>query len=173
MIFINSGKIFERQFKNSLTDNIFYLRIKDSPSSFGKDSGFVRFTLNNPYDVLLFYKRTLFTLELKTTCNKSFTIQLSKDKKSKMIKYNQIEGLRKASQYDNIFSGFIFNFENSNSYFLDIKDFDSFLEHENKQSINENDIKKYNGRVLEKRLKRTLFEYQISILLDELIGDEK
>lgn len=88
-----------------------------------------------------------------------------------MIKYNQIEGLKNASKYNDIISGFIFNFEKSNTYFLDINDFEKFLQCENKHSINENDIKKYNGRTLDKYTKRTLFYFKTRILLNELIGD--
>ena len=63
---MNSGKRFEKDWAKSINqDKIYYMRLKDSPASFGKDSKFVRFTANNPYDNFCFYKRMLFPFELK------------------------------------------------------------------------------------------------------------
>ena len=87
------GKLFEEQWKRSIPEDVYYLRLKDNPSSFGKDSSFVRFTLNNPFDCLVFYNGFLFPLELKSTSSKSISIQTKKEDKGKMIQINQTDVL--------------------------------------------------------------------------------
>ena len=67
-----------------------------------------------------------------------------KEKKSANIKWHQIEGLTKASEYDNVISGFLLNFRLDNGeqllYFLNIKDFNKFRTSTNKKSLNIMDV---------------------------------
>ena len=165
----NSGKKFENQWKKSVTEGMYYLRLKDNPSSFGQDSSFVRFTLNNPYDCFIFYNRFLFPMELKSTQSTSISIQREKNKKGKMIKLHQIQGLTEANEFDGIFAGFVFDFrETENTYWIDINDFNVFLSETDKKSINEKDIIKYKGIVVSKTKKKVNFSYNLQELVQRI-----
>ena len=164
------GKLFEEQWKRSIPEDVYYLRLKDNPSSFGKDSSFVRFTLNNPFDCLVFYNGFLFPLELKSTSSKSISIQTKKEEKGKMIKINQIEGLSKSNKYENIFSGFLFDFrESEKTFWMGINDFLRFQEENNKKSINEKDIIKYNAIDVEKEKKKTRYVFSVKKLIEDVV----
>jgi len=165
-ICINQGKIFETNWRKSIPDNVYYVRIKDSPSSFSQDSGSVRFTLNNPYDSFIFYNGRLFPIELKSTQGTSISIQRDKSEKGKMIKLHQIEGLFKASLYDGIKAGFLFDFRSSeHTYWLDIVDFKRFIDSCEKKSINENDVINFGGVKINKRKKKIHYVYEVLELL--------
>ena len=164
------GNLFEEQWKRSIPEDVYYLRLKDNPSSFGKDSSFVRFTLNNPFDCLVFYNGFLFPLELKSTSSKSISIQTKKEEKGKMIKINQIEGLSKSNKYENIFSGFLFDFrESEKTFWMGINDFLKFQEENNKKSINEKDIIKYNAIEVEKEKKKTRYVFSVKKLIEDVV----
>lgn len=176
---MNSGKVFEDNFKKSVNqEKIYYQRVKDSPASFGQDSNFVRFTLNNPYDCFMFYDRCFFPTELKTTKNNSLSIQRDKTEKGKMIKLCQIDGLTDASQYKYIYAGFIINFtdednkENDKVYWLNIKSFNRFLKENDKKSINKKDVVEYGAIEIDKTLKKVHYKYNIEKLLDDIIMRE-
>ena len=54
----------------------------------------------------VFYERTLFPLELKSTKSSSFSFQREKEKKKvKILKLSQIEGLTEASKYNGVYAG--------------------------------------------------------------------
>lgn len=164
------GKNFEQQWKKSVNSEMYFFRLKDSPSSFGRDSTFVRFTLDNPYDCFIFYNRFLFPMELKSTELSSISIQRCKEDKGKMIKLNQIDGLSESNKYDGIFAGFVFDFRNTeNTYWLSINDFNLFLLNNDKKSINEKDIIKYKGIKIDKTKKRVKYTYDIYKLLNEIV----
>lgn len=169
---MNTGKIFETNFKNSIPDNVYFQRIKDSASAFGQDSNMTRFSLNNPYDTFLFYNGNLFTIELKSTKSTSVNIQRNKTEKGKMIKLHQIEGLTNASNYDGIYSGFLIDFRDTeNTYFLNIKDFNLFLMESDKKSINEKDVITYNGLLVDKVKKKVNYKYDVLKLLETIKGE--
>lgn len=171
---MNAGKIFETDWKKSVdTDKIYFNRVKDSASSFGQDSSQTRFTLNNPYDCFAFYNFHFFPMELKSTKNTSISIQRTKQDKGKMIKLNQIVGLTEASKYEGIYAGFIFNFRSenntNNTYWLNIKNFNKFLENTNKKSINEKDVIEYCGIFIDSQIKKVHYKYDIEELLSFLV----
>ena len=167
---MNTGKVFEQNFKKSVDESkIYYLRLKDSPASFGQDSSKVRFTADNPYDNFCFYERTLFPLELKSTKGTSFSFQRNKKEKGKNIKLSQIEGLTIASKYKGIYAGFIFNFDKGETVWMNIKDFNSFYNNTTKKSINYQDILQYDCVHIEKHLLKVNYRYEIKNLLDEII----
>ena len=170
MINLNVGKIFENNFKKSIPKEIFYLRLKDSASSFKQDSCATRFTLQNPYDALLFDGLYLYTFELKSTNGTSFSFQKENDKSSKMIKFHQIKGLLNASEYVNVCSGFVFDFRESETYFLRISNFVKFMNNTKKVSINEQDIIDYGGIKISKTKKKVNYIYDIGLLLKEIKG---
>ena len=165
---MNAGKIFENNFKKSVPKEVFYLRLKDSASSFKQDSCATRFTLQNPYDILLFDTISLYTFELKSTDGTSFSFQRENDKSSKMIKFHQIKGLLNANEYDNVYSGFVFDFRKSETYFLRISNFVKFMNNTEKVSINEKDIINYGGIKITKARKKVNYTYDIKTLLKEI-----
>ncbi|MBX4152315.1 hypothetical protein K1X09_34010, partial [Paenibacillus lautus] len=93
------------------------MRIKDShiPLEFRQK---IRVTKND-YDCMMFGLEHLFTLELKSTQQKSVSFD------EKIIKQHQIDKLKEASQFSNVISGFIFNFREPDNrvFFVHIKDF--------------------------------------------------
>ena len=150
---MNTGKVFEQNFRKSVDKSkIYFVRLKDSPSSFGQDSSKVRFTANNPYDNFCFYERTLFPLELKSTKSSSFSFQRDKKEKSKNIKLSQIEGLTEASKHNGIYAGFVFNFDKGQTVWMNIKDFNDFYNTTTKGSINYQDMMEYGCIIIEKHL---------------------
>lgn len=167
----NEGKIFEQYWRKSMPEDVFYLRIKDSATSFGHNSSSTRFTLSNPCDSLIFYDGFLIPMELKSTKSTSFSIQKSLDDSNKMIKFAQIQSLYKMSQFEKIISGFILDFRGSNTYWLSIFNFMNFFNVTDKRSINEKDVINYKGIKINKTLKRTRFSYDIESLLKNIIKE--
>ena len=62
---INYGKIFEKDFKDSIPDNVFFYRFRDSSGAWQQSEN-TRFTPSNISDTMLFYQGKLYLLELKT-----------------------------------------------------------------------------------------------------------
>lgn len=164
---LNEGKRFEQNFAKSIPPDVYYMRIKDTSSSFSH-SNKSRFTQENPFDFLLFYGGKLFTFELKSTKDKSFSIQIGNEQ-GKKIKKHQIEKLKNSSEYNNVVSGFILDFRYGNTYFLHIDKFLYFLNNNNKKSINEKDVIKLNGIIIKKEKIRVNYKYDIFDLLNILI----
>lgn len=158
---MNQGKSFEEQFKASIPDDIYWLRLRDPAQSFGTNSA-LRFSLPNPYDFMLFKDGNLYVIELKSTKEKSVSFKGS----SPMIKQHQIDELTRASQYDRITAGFIFNFRSlPATYFMNIIDFNKYVESTTKSSININDVIQFNGLEIPATLKRVKYNYNLSVLL--------
>lgn len=162
----NVGKIFEDDFKNSIDESIiYYERIKDPATSFGGNNSNIRFSSKNPYDNYAYKYPYFFALELKSTKNKSLSYSLD-DNKS-MIKKCQIEGLTRASEYDGVIAGIIFNFRTQEkTFFLNIEDFNKFVNDTNKKSININDIIDYGGILIPQYKKRVRYRYETDKLFN-------
>lgn len=151
----NEGKNFESIFKSNVPPYLKITRIPDPPQSFIKRSD-TKFSKKNPYDFESYdsLHRISYSLELKSTSQKYLTYHTceedEKEGKSAMIIWHQIEGLTKASEYDNCLAGFMFNFRLDNGeqllYFMNIKDFNVFRKSTNKKSLNIIDIA-FNGGV--------------------------
>lgn len=116
----NLGKQFEEDFQKSAaqgSERIFFTRIKDTfvPPDLRSR---VRVTKND-YDCMMFAKNRLFTLELKSTKQKSISFD------EKIIKQHQIDKLKEATNYEGIVSGFIMNFREPDNrvFFIHIDDF--------------------------------------------------
>lgn len=135
----NIGKVFERNWKNSIPNNIFYYRPPDSAQSFGTNQN-LRFSAKSPCDCFMFTGNFLYALELKSVGSKSISFEKEKTDKG-VIHKHQIDNLYKFSSYSNIVSGFIFDFRLSNStYFCSINDFIHMISNLNKKSFNESDM---------------------------------
>jgi len=163
----NSGKVFENSFKESVPDDCYYLRLKDPASSFGdQGNSALRFSVSNPFDVLLFSNPKLFTLELKSTKGTAFSFK----GKTPMIKKNQITGLSHAAEFENVVAGLIFNMRKgtNRTYFLSIENFNKFVESTEKSSINEKDILDAGAIEIKSRLKQVKYSYYIREFIEEM-----
>lgn len=119
----------------------------------------------------MFYKGYLFPVELKSSKQSSMSIQFTKKQKGKMIKLNQIKGLTFADTFKRVFAGFLLDFRKTDkTYYLSIKDFNQFLKDSTKKSINESDVIRYNGIILNKVMKKVHYRYKIKTLLKKIIS---
>ena len=169
----NEGKKFEEDWKRSFDNiNAYFFRIKDSAASFS--GGNTSFTRNNPYDCFVLYEGYFFPMELKSTHGTSFSFEKEGSGNGhKMIKRTQIEGLYNVSQYMNVCAGFIFNFREKNTYFMDIKKFIEFYNNTSKFSINEGDIIEYKGILVDSKKLKVRYRYNVEQLLADLIKNDK
>lgn len=169
----NTGKNFEIVLKSSTPPYLKLTRIPDPPQSFTQRSD-TAFSRKNPYDFEAFdsLHRIQYCLELKSVAQKYLSYhtceQDEKDGKSAHIQWHQIDGLTKASEYDNCIAGFMLNFRLDNGeqllYFLNIKDFNRFRKNTNKKSLNIMDIAlnsgvKINGKKLRVNYRWNLDEF--------------
>ena len=166
----NAGKVFESGWKKSTPEDIMYFRIPDPPQSFQQTA---RFSLKPPFDCFMFYKGTLFCLELKTTKSKSFSVEMSKEDKG-MIHYHQIENLREYSKYENVVSGLVLNFRIEDkgteiTYFISIDDFDEMMSKSTKKSFNAIDLINNGAIKIESTKKRTLFSYGVKEFIKRFV----
>ena len=171
----NEGKKFEEDVKNSaINQNIWIIRLNDSSLSWQHEKT-SRFTVENPADFLVYQKPNLLAVECKSTKYKSMSIQRSlEEDKSKMIKFHQINSLVNFSRTDGIYAGLLLNFRdeeimaNSITYWLPIEDFSNFLVEMDKGSINKLDCVQHGAIIVEQKLKRTRFAYNIQKLIDDI-----
>lgn len=134
---MNEGKRFEENFKKSVPNDTYYLRLHDSSIGFDIDNSTQRFALKSPFDCILYYKGKMYCLELKSVKNGAISYAGSNPK----IKEHQIKELIKANAFG-INSGFILNFRNTqNTYFLPMAQFEFLRQTLDKKSFNENDVK--------------------------------
>lgn len=169
----NTGKNFESIIKSNAPSYLKVTRIPDPPQSFTQRSD-TAFSRKNPYDFEAFdsKNRIQYCLELKTVAQKYVTYHTSendeKEKKSTNIQWHQIEGLTKASEYDNVIAGFLLNFRLDSGeqllYFLNIKDFNKFRKSTSKKSLNIMDVAlcggiKINGNKLKVNYRWNLDEF--------------
>ena len=172
----NVGKKFENNFKSSVPEDVMYHRLHDAPQSWSQDRG-TRFSWQNPCDALLFQDGLLLALELKTTKDKSYSVEMEKNtNKTAKIHYHQVEGLREFAKYKGIVPGFVLNYRIKEgtpeytelTYFIHINDFDRMMGEINKKSFTILDLLKYSPIKIESTKKRTNFKYDIGSFLIEL-----
>lgn len=143
----NEGKIFEDDFKESVPSYCYVHRLRDSAQSYN-NSEKTKFAWDNECDFFIWDSdvHLFYAIECKSTKYKSMSVQLDKnDKSSKMIKFHQIESLKKISKYDGAIAGFILNFRTDEigiqrTYFISVQAFLDMLEKINKKSFNELDL---------------------------------
>ena len=166
---INIGKRFENNFRDSVSDDILYYRLKDSAQSFG-NSNHLRFSSKNPFDCLLYKSPSLFALELKSVGTSSISFERSKDEKG-IIHYHQIQGLNEWGKHEGVIAGLILNFRhkdgNENCYFVHIQDFVNMVQTLDKKSFNEKDLCNYNPLIIKSEKKKVNYRYDISKFIIE------
>ena len=157
----NVGKIFEQNWKKSISNNIFYYRPPDSAQSFGSNQN-LRFSAKSPCDCFMFDGNILYCLELKTVGTKSISFERNKTDKG-VIHKHQIDNLTKFSTYKNIICGFIFDFRLSDkTYFCSIEDFNNMINTIDKKSFNEGNLLEYcNPIEISKKKLKVNYRYDI------------
>ena len=159
---INAGKKFENDFKNSVnTDEIFLHRFKDGTT--GTVNGqMIRFKNKNLCDFLLFKDGQLVLVELKSFLGKSMSfsnIKSTVDEQQTFL-YN----LRLEAKKNNVKAYMILNFRDlSETYAVDIHNFDEFYKITNKKSISIDEVRQL-GKQLFQQKKRTNYRYEINSL---------
>lgn len=124
---LNSGKRFEENWKKSIPEDIFYYRLRDSSNTWSNGDK-TRFTPSNICDCIIFDGEILFTLELKSTKGKSLPYT--------NIKNHQIDDLKWCSEFANVISGFVIEFDSIDEcYFIEINDFEAFKQESNRKSL--------------------------------------
>lgn len=162
---MNEGKKFEENWKKSIPDDVYYKRLNDNASSF--TNSYAKYSVKNPYDCIVFDGKKLLCLELKSTSNNRMSFEIKANSaKYAMIHYHQIEGLRNANGYSNVYAGFIFNFRNDEknteiTYYQSIEDFDNMVKNINKHSFNIIDLLKYNPIKIDSEKMRVNYKYDI------------
>lgn len=86
---MNIGKKFEQNFKNSMSENIFLLRLKDGTASFSKSTSNVRFQHYNPADFIIHFQGYLFLAELKSYAGKAIPFSCFREKQ--MIELSKLQ----------------------------------------------------------------------------------
>lgn len=165
---MNDGKKFENMWKQSVDKaNYFYHRLKDSAQSFGGTNN-LRFSSKNPYDSMMFAEGYLYCLELKSTKGTSLSFwredfEEKNKKQTFLIHKHQIQGLQKTDGFPEVVSGFLINFRETtnHTYFWHINDFLKFSNECEKKSFNENDVKEYNGLIIQQTLKKVNYIYDV------------
>lgn len=168
----NKGKTFENCFKNSCKkQGIYCLRIKDNQITYADEYGGVSdSTSQNPFDFLCYNYPYALCLELKATHLPSVSFERKKNQKNKkMLHYHQIMGLYNAAQYFGVNAGLLIDFQTSGqTFYLSIDKFMDFFNSTDKQSISEKDIIALSPIVVDKKLLRTNYEYNIKDIFEKL-----
>lgn len=127
-------------------------------------------TYKQPYDYEIYLYPYLICCELKATHLNSISFERSKDEPNqKMLHWHQIEGLEKASRYNGVFGLLIFDFQTSGiTYALTIEKFLEFFHSTDKKSISEKDVIALSPIIVDKKLLRTNYEYNIEGIFEAL-----
>ena len=159
------GKIFEKNFKNSFSENILVYRPPDQAQSFHKSSE-LRFSRKSPCDFIIYNGSRLWTLELKTVADTSISFERNMDEKGD-IHYYQIENLKNFARYKNVISGLIIDFRGSgHTYFLNINEWDHLINSINKKSFSENNLLELTHPMLiNKKKLKTNYRYDMDEFL--------
>jgi len=163
----NIGKVFEDNWKKSVSDNILYYRPPDAAQSFQMSSK-LRFSQHSPCDCMMFDGKFFYTLELKSVGTSSISFERTKEDKGVIHKY-QIDSLFKFSEYKNVISGFLLDFRLSDkTYFLEINEFLNLIECIDKKSFNEKDLLQFCTPIeIEKKKLKVNYRYNIQKFLEE------
>ena len=159
----NEGKKFEKDFKDSVPDDVWYYRFRDGTATFyggmEQDNG-LRFQQSNICDCELFMKQHgLFLLELKSHMGKSLPYSVFKEE--------HLKELAKALNYG-IATGAVINMrEVGKTYFLST---DAIIEHMNtsgRKSI-PLDYMRERGYRLKAEQKRVRWRYDVKDMIEQI-----
>lgn len=162
---MNYGKIFEHEFRDSANkQGIWIMRINDTYVK-AKEVDSDAFIPQQPCDFIAHLDGTLWLLELKCSQHKYITIE--RDGSRGMIKKHQYEQMfQKIGEHEKAM--LVLQFERENepfTYGLMIEDFMRFLQESDKKSINKLDVVQYGGVIIDQKLLRKNYCYNVKKLL--------
>jgi recombination protein U len=168
---MNAGKDFENDFIKSVPETIYHYRFKDGTAAWGQGEN-TRFQHDNICDFLIHDGRMLL-LELKSHLGKSFpytAVMGSYDKeKGKWTKEKQLNDLEKASHFDRIITGYVFNFRQLNlTYFVPVRHVHYYFYHSDRKSFPLEFIQQY-GVQIGQQIKKVHYRYDVEGFLKEAI----
>jgi len=159
---MNTGKRFEQNFRKSVPEDIFYYRFNDGTASWGSEK--TRFQTPNMCDCMIFYKNSLFLIELKSHKGKSLPFVA--------IRNNQLEKMTDACRFDNILPLFIINFSDvGETYGIYAEKINEFIKTASRKSIPIDWCMK-NGIEIKSVRKKVNFVYEIEQSLHEFISQK-
>lgn len=170
---MNAGKQFETDWRKSIPDDVYCLRLNDPAQAFG-DSSATRFAPHNPCDFIMYKYPYYFALELKSTKGTSLTFWREDfGKGTFMIKKWQMHGLLEASRFKGVVAGLLINFRNVNrTYFCEINSFDEYAKGLDKKSINEDDVSAMGGLLLRQQQLKVNWRYDVEGFIDVAVGQQ-
>lgn len=166
---MNSGKVFERDFKESCKrQNIFTMRINDTYYT-AKQYDPKAFVPSQVCDYILHYNGTLFMTELKSSEKKYMTIERDKAGMIKKHQYEQMSRNENTNEHGLFVLQFLRDTDDEITYAMKITDFMQFLNESDKSSINMLDVVQHGGIVIEQAVSRTRKHYNVQDVLDKLV----
>jgi recombination protein U len=155
---MNAGKQFEADFKKSVPNDIFYLRLKDGGGWSNAEN--TRFTASNEADCILYDTNNMFLLELKSHAGKSLPLSCIREK--------QIVSLADAEK-KGVVAGIIVNMRDcEETYFLWGMQLREFMSVSDRKSI-PIDYLRTNGTLIESVKKKVHFTYDILKFVNEFV----
>jgi penicillin-binding protein-related factor A (putative recombinase) len=144
------GKIFEKEFFNSVPENVYVQRLKDDTLNFKN--------VKNCCDFICYSNPQLFLFELKSTKQKSLPF-------SNISQY-QIDTLFQYSKQPGIRAGFVINFRTHNyqTFFVPAEKVHYYYYHANRNSFPFEWVQ-HNGIILPATLIRTRYRFDLSSIL--------
>lgn len=156
---INHGKRFEEDIKNSVPDNWFCYRLKDSSGSWSNNDK-SRFTPSNMCDFIIFTGRMLYSIECKSFLGKSMPYGNLNDKKG-----SKLDQLERAALKENCRSLFILNFRSlEKTFYIDAMFVGSRLRSGERKSLSLEEAEIY-GALIPQKLKKVRYTYQLEGIL--------
>ena len=166
---INSGKVFEKEFKDSCQYyDIWCWRIADSYVNAKKIDNDA-FVPCQPADFLLKQGDKIWFVELKHTDKKYITIQ--HDNVNGQIKQHQIDQMVRLSQ-DDVIGMFLLQFDDM-TYAITVQNLVKCLEETGKHSINPLDVVQHSGLIVSNCVLRKYRRYDIKQLLTRISPCDK
>ena len=161
---MNAGKEFEKDFRQSIPKNCYYRRFNDNALGFNIQASNQRFTTKSPYDSIIYHYPYFYALELKSTQGKS----ISFGGNSPMIKEHQIKELVKASHFEGVISGFVFNFRGceNRTIFVPVHRFLEIARNNGKKSVNVNEFNNDNSIEIPNKLLKVHYKYDINTFME-------
>ena len=163
---MNSGKVFEKNFRASIPPDVFYYRLRDSTASYygGGDGSNIRFQAQNMCDCIIFGNRTLFLCELKTHYGKSIPF--------KCVRKNQVEQLTKASKFKCIVPALVIFFPSVERCFaVEINGWNNLVDSTAKKSANIAEIERA-GIEVEVRKLKVNYRFDVKSMMSSLIEED-
>lgn len=162
---MNAGKIFEKCFKDSIPDDIFYLRLRDGTAAWDKSNSNVRFQAFNVCDCILHYKGFLFMTELKSHKGKSIPFTCFRE-----TQLNQLIYICKRA---NEIPVAIFNFRDAEeTYLIKFQDINEFIYQNKKEDLKKSFPIAWCREVgirVQQQIKKVHYSYDIKQSLEQLI----